>query len=139
MAYFGPADRARDYFIKMGYTPANRQTTADFLVAVTDPNARIPRADIVTQPRTSEEFAKYFWKSSMGQLNRKEIERYKRTFVGSSERATAYKLSAEQERAKSARKRSPYTISVPMQVRAVMRRRIQILRGNSAVLAITFG
>lgn len=33
MAYFGPADRARQYFIDMGYEPANRQTTADFLVA----------------------------------------------------------------------------------------------------------
>ena len=33
MAYFGPADRARQYFIDMGYEPANRQTTADFLVS----------------------------------------------------------------------------------------------------------
>ena len=33
MAYFGPANRARQYFIDMGFEPANRQTTADFLVA----------------------------------------------------------------------------------------------------------
>ena len=33
MAYFGPAKRARQYFIDMGYEPAHRQTTADFLVA----------------------------------------------------------------------------------------------------------
>jgi ABC-type multidrug transport system ATPase subunit len=33
MAYFGPANQAREYFIEMGYEPANRQTTADFLVA----------------------------------------------------------------------------------------------------------
>lgn len=33
MAYFGPANKARQYFIDMGYQPANRQTTADFLVA----------------------------------------------------------------------------------------------------------
>ena len=32
MAYFGPANRARQYSIDMGYQPANRQTTADFLV-----------------------------------------------------------------------------------------------------------
>ena len=31
--YFGPANQARQYFIDMGYEPANRQTTADFLVA----------------------------------------------------------------------------------------------------------
>ena len=33
--YFGPANQARQYFIDMGYEPANRQTTADFLVAGT--------------------------------------------------------------------------------------------------------
>ena len=33
MAYFGSTKKARDYFIEMGYEPANRQTTADFLVA----------------------------------------------------------------------------------------------------------
>ncbi len=33
MVYFGRADRARQYFIDLGYEPAHRQTTADFLVA----------------------------------------------------------------------------------------------------------
>ena len=33
MVYFGSANSARQYFIDMGYEPANRQTTADFLVA----------------------------------------------------------------------------------------------------------
>jgi ATP-binding cassette, subfamily G (WHITE), member 2, SNQ2 len=33
MAYFGPANKARQYFMDLGYEPANRQTTADFLVA----------------------------------------------------------------------------------------------------------
>ena len=32
MAYYGPANRARQYFIDLGYEPAHRQTTADFLV-----------------------------------------------------------------------------------------------------------
>ncbi|KAG8755116.1 hypothetical protein FRC11_006250 [Ceratobasidium sp. 423] len=42
--YFGSAERARQYFIDMGWEPAPRQTTSDFLVAVTDPLARTPRA-----------------------------------------------------------------------------------------------
>jgi ATP-binding cassette subfamily G (WHITE) protein 2 (SNQ2) len=33
MAYFGLADHARQYFIDLGFEPAHRQTTADFLVA----------------------------------------------------------------------------------------------------------
>jgi ATP-binding cassette, subfamily G (WHITE), member 2, SNQ2 len=33
MAYFGRADQARQYFIDLGYEPAHRQTTADFIVS----------------------------------------------------------------------------------------------------------
>jgi ATP-binding cassette subfamily G (WHITE) protein 2 (SNQ2) len=33
MAYFGRADQARQYFIDLGFEPAHRQTTPDFLVA----------------------------------------------------------------------------------------------------------
>ena len=42
----------------------------------------------------------------------------------------SYKRSARAERAKNTRKGSPYTITIPMQVRAVMTRRVQILRGD---------
>jgi len=33
MVYFGDADKARQYFIDLGFEPAHRQTTPDFLVA----------------------------------------------------------------------------------------------------------
>ena len=33
MVYFGSIREARQYFIDMGYEPASRQTTADYLVA----------------------------------------------------------------------------------------------------------
>jgi hypothetical protein len=33
MAYFGRADQARQYFIDLGFEPAHRQTTSDFLVS----------------------------------------------------------------------------------------------------------
>src|SRR5260370_11207022 len=64
MTYFGRADQARQYFLDLGFEPAHRQTTADFLVAgmlisyavfclkkknycylVTDPTARIVHED----------------------------------------------------------------------------------------------
>ncbi|KAJ7599840.1 hypothetical protein C8J56DRAFT_999572 [Mycena floridula] len=92
MAYYGPASEARSYFIDMGYEPANRQTTADFLVAVTDPNARIPRK--------------------------------------------SYRDSVWLEHAKHARPGSSYTISIPMQARAVMTRRLQMLWGNMLVTSL---
>ena len=58
MIYYGAASEARQYFIDMGYEPKNRQTTADFLVAVTDPNGRTVREGCEgSVPRTPEEFA----------------------------------------------------------------------------------
>lgn len=41
--YFGPAEQGKDYFVRMGWVCPSRQTTAEFLTAVTDPNGRTPR------------------------------------------------------------------------------------------------
>jgi ATP-binding cassette, subfamily G (WHITE), member 2, SNQ2 len=130
MAYYGPADQARQYFIDMGYEPANRQTTADFLVAVTDSFGRIERPNVLSIPRTAQDFADYFRKSNIGQANREDMESYRAEFVGQEKRASTYIESVRAEHSQHTRKKSPYTISIPMQIRAVMVRRVQILLGN---------
>ena len=135
MAYFGPANEARQYFIDLGYEPANRQTTADFLVAVTDPNARIARQLHFPIPRKASEFAASFLLSTTGQNNKKEISTYREIFLGNTEKAEAYKRSAWAEHAKRARRASPYILSLAMQTSAVVIRRWQIFRG---AMTITF-
>ncbi|KXN88770.1 Brefeldin A resistance protein [Leucoagaricus sp. SymC.cos] len=130
MAYFGPADRARQYFVDMGYEPVNRQTTADFLVAVTDPNGRTIRPGVIRPPQTATEFADYFKNSELGKLNRREIAEYTAEYVGKPDRAKGYKQSAREEIAKRSTKKSPYLLSILQQIRAVMIRRVQILRGS---------
>lgn len=133
MAYFGPADKARQYFIDMGYQPANRQTTADFLVTVTDPFGRVERPRREGEgpiPRTAEEFAAHFKKSALGEANVADMDSYRAEFVGKPKRASMYIESVKAEHAKNTRRKSPYTISIPMQVRAVMARRAQILWGS---------
>ncbi|OSD01072.1 pleiotropic drug resistance ABC transporter [Trametes coccinea BRFM310] len=135
--YFGPADQARQYFIDMGYEPANRQTTADFLVAVTDPNGRIVRKGYESRvPRTADEFVEYFRRSEISRWNEDDIASYRAEFVGKPERVTAYRQSAKAEYANHARRKSPYIVSIPMQARALMRRRVQIIRGGMAAQVI---
>ena len=150
MIYFGPADQARQYFIDMGYEPANRQTTADFLVAVTDPLGRKPRENYDSSssrplPQTAAEFETYYRNSELRRLNREDLDAYKRDFM-QGDRTLAFRESATAEHARHTRKgvsrlvahiiershplKSPYTISIPMQVRIVMLRRAQIIRGN---------
>lgn len=130
MAYYGPANEARSYFIDMGYEPANRQTTADFLVAVTDPNGRIPRSDALHLPRTAAEFVTYFQASSVSKWNKAEIQCFKAERVGKADMVQSYKESAREDHSKHTRLGSAHLTSLPMQARAVMIRRIQILRGN---------
>lgn len=139
MAYFGPASEAKDYFINMGYEMKNRQTTADFLTGVTDPLARIPRAIGLGDrpiPRTAEEFAQAFKACSFGEANRAEIQQFRAEFLGSNSSALAYRESAQAEHANHTRKRSPYVVSLPMQARAVVVRRWQMLKGDWLVTAL---
>ncbi|KAF5350668.1 hypothetical protein D9756_008520 [Leucocoprinus leucothites] len=153
MAYFGPASQARQYFIDMGYQPANRQTTPDFLVSVTDPEGRRERkfegeseseASGSTRengsermsltrrpiPRTAAEFAEYYKHSKVREGNLQDIEDYKENFVGKHGLEESYRESSRAEHARHTRKKSPYIISLPMQVKIVMLRRIQIIKGN---------
>jgi len=137
MAYFGRADQARQYFIDMSYEPADRQTTADFLVAVTDPKSRTPRAEAVPPPpRNAAEFEAHYQKSDIKQQNLEDMAAYRREFVGQPTRVSAYRQSAWAEYAHHARITSSYTISIPMQARAVMKRRVLILKGSWGTQAI---
>ncbi|KAG0700795.1 ABC-2 type transporter-domain-containing protein [Suillus ampliporus] len=137
MAYFGPAKAARQYFIDMGYEPQNRQTTADFLVAVTDPIGRNIRSGFEgIVPRTAKEMAAHFKASQLGHSNRQAIDEYRALHVGKPDHKDAYRMSAIMEHSRHAPKGNSYTISIPMQVRAVMVRRMQIIKGDLSAQVI---
>ncbi|KAI9433540.1 CDR ABC transporter-domain-containing protein [Lactarius indigo] len=116
MAYFGRADQARQYFIDLGFEPAHhRQTTSDFLAAVTDPLACMVREDFKGPvPQTATEFGSAFLASEASVANRMDMDAYFKGFVGHPERALAYKESAMAEHATTQHKGKPYTISIPM-------------------------
>src|SRR6266571_7946993 len=118
MAYFGRADKARQYFIDLGFEPAHRQTTPDFLVSgvfacffffslnipsfslVTDPIARMVHEDFKGPvPQTAAEFASAFLASGASVANRIDMDAYFKEFVGRPERALAYRQSAMAEHA----------------------------------------
>lgn len=115
MAYFGPASAARQYFIDMGYEPANRQTTPDFLVSVTDPDGRrvrnpgeetnegSPSAEKVV-PKTAVEFAEYYRKSGVREENLRDMEEYKNDFVGKQELKRRYRESSRAEHSQHTRR-----------------------------------
>ena len=109
------------------------------LVAVTDPKGRVTRPGFTNVPRTATEFAEHFKKSALADENRNDMTGYEQDVVSHPERARAYRDNARAEHAAHFRKGSPYTISLPMQIRGVMLRRVQILRGNMLPLIIQIG
>ncbi|KAG0701458.1 ABC-2 type transporter-domain-containing protein [Suillus ampliporus] len=134
MAYFGSAKSAKDYFIDLGFEPQNRQTTPDFLVAVTDPNGRKIRPGYESLvPRTSDEFASRFVDSDIGRQNQKTIEHHHEYCVGNDEQKQAYLSSVAAERAGTS---TAYMTSIPQQVKAVMKRRLQVIVGNKFELFV---
>ncbi|KAF5864492.1 hypothetical protein ETB97_007597 [Aspergillus alliaceus] len=116
--YFGPCDEAKDYFSGMGWHCPPRQTTGDFLTAVTNPQERQARVGMESKvPRTPDEFEKY-WKNSpqYAELQR-EIDQYHQEFPLGGEAEQAFGEMKRVKQAKHVRPESPYIISIPMQIK----------------------
>lgn len=73
---------------------------------MTDPHGRIPREGFTNAPRTASEFAEYYLKSPISDMNREDMASFKDANVGLPDRADAYKESALAEHAKNTREKS---------------------------------
>ncbi|KAG1748265.1 ABC-2 type transporter-domain-containing protein [Suillus paluster] len=134
MAYFGSTKSAKDYFIDIGFEPQNRQTTPDFLVAVTDPNGRKIRPGYESfVPQTSEELASRFRTSDLGRQNQKTIEQYREHCVGNDDSKQAYLSSVAAEHTNTS---TAYMTSIPQQIKSVMKRRLQVIIGDKFELFV---
>ncbi|RCK65837.1 Multidrug resistance protein CDR1 [Candida viswanathii] len=135
--FFGKADRAKEYFINMGYKCLQRQTTADYLTSLTNPAEREPLPGYENRvPRTPQEFEAY-WKSSpeyaalvqdidghlaeCEKLNTKQV----------------YHNSHVARQSKHIRPSSPYTVSFFMQVRYLVARNFIRMKGDPSIAILS--
>lgn len=128
--YFGPVQDAQAYFEKMGYKRPPRQTTAEFLTAVTDPLGRESFPGYEDKvPKTADEFEAYWKASPEYQKLKEEIAEYKQGF---SREETKHLLteSIEQEKQRGQRVGSLYTVNILEQFRLNFRRAGQNLWGS---------
>jgi ABC-type multidrug transport system ATPase subunit len=136
--YFGRADEAKSYFERMGWVCPTRQTTADFLTAVTNPMERIPREGMENKvPKTAEEFEAYWKASPEFQRLQAEIDAQHRDAPADGDRSPLTKLRNDKShmQSKHVRPGSSYIISIPMQVSlATTRAYRRIWNDKSAVL-----
>ncbi|KAK9721874.1 ATP-binding cassette transporter snq2 [Basidiobolus ranarum] len=132
--YFGPAQKAREYFQNLGFQDSPRQTTSDFLTAVTDPYERkiIPGMEDVI-PKNSLELEKAYKDSALYQtmvLEQAEYEQY----IVQNHPEKLFRDHVSESKQKHVPKKSPYTTTYLQQVRALTIRQFQLTFGDRAAL-----
>ncbi|RDW88005.1 putative ABC1 transport protein [Coleophoma cylindrospora] len=126
--YFGPCEDAKQYFIDMGWECPPRQTTGDFLTSVTNPTERKERQGFEKKvPRTPQEFEKYWKESPNYKAVMQEIEGHEEEFPMGGKTLEDFQASRRGMQAKHVRPESPYTVSIPMQVKYCTKRAYQRL------------
>lgn len=128
--YFGPANAARQYFIDLGFDCPTRQTTADFLTAVTDPHERKARTGFEGRiPHTPKQFEEAFKTSAFYTTVEKQRVEYQDS-VSERNPISHFKEAAKQVKQKHVSVKNPYTISFVGQVKALTIRQVQLTRGD---------
>jgi ATP-binding cassette subfamily G (WHITE) protein 2 (PDR) len=127
--YFGPASKAKEYFVNLGFECPSRQTTPDFLTSMTFPAERITRIGS-NPPRTPDEFAEA-WKGSAAYRSLQvEIAEYKALHPIDGQDADAYRKLKKSHQAKGQRLRSPYTLTYIQQVQLCVWRAYRRLKAD---------
>ncbi|KAF2185154.1 hypothetical protein K469DRAFT_739172 [Zopfia rhizophila CBS 207.26] len=120
----GPANEAKQYFIDLGFRCPERQTTADFLTAVTDATERQFREGYeASAPKTLEELEATFKKS----------ENYRRVV-----RDIQYYKTVHESKSKTVPKKSSFTIGSFRQVLACTRKELWLTWGDKTTLITKF-
>lgn len=134
--YQGPAREAKQYFIDLGFHCPERQTTADFLTAVTDPTERQFREGYEDRaPKTPEDLEKAFRQSEAYKRALREIDEYEHELaISEYKQAKDFEDAVQEFKSKTVRKKSPYTVSFFQQVLACTKREFWLTWGDKTTL-----
>lgn len=133
--FFGPTGVAKQYFETMGWYCPPRQTTGDFLTSVTNPQERKARQGFERKvPRTPDEFEAYWKQSQEHAACIREIREHESTT--GEDVLNNMREAKKGMQSKHLRPKSPYVISVWMQVRLCTKRAYQRI-WNDKVSTIT--
>ncbi|KAK6455694.1 multidrug resistance protein [Scheffersomyces xylosifermentans] len=131
--FFGKADKAKEYFINMGWECPQRQTTADFLTSLTNPAERIPLKGYENRvPQTAKEFEQYWRNSPEYKELIDEIEQHFHDVEANNVKEEYHEAHVAKQ-SKHLSPGSPYTVSFFMQVRYIMGRNFLRLKGDPSI------
>lgn len=138
--FSGPARDAKQYFIDLGYHCPDRQTTPDFLTALTDPVERhFQEGYEKSAPRGSVELEKAFKESEYHKRVLEDVADYTRSLDDSDWADTKeFAQSTQDQKSKTVMKKSSYTVSFVRQVYACVLRELWLIWGDKATLYTKF-
>ncbi|KAH8880464.1 hypothetical protein GQ53DRAFT_669719 [Thozetella sp. PMI_491] len=132
--FFGHANKAKQYFIDLGFECPARQTTPDFLTSMTSPSERIVRPGFEARvPRTPDDFAAAWRSSAEFAALQAEIEQYKIDHPINGPDTEAFRASKHAQQARGQRKKSPYILTYPQQIQLCLWRGWKRLTGDPSV------
>lgn len=134
--FCGPAGKAKQYFIDLGFECPERQTTADFLTAVTDPNERRFRPGFEKMaPKTPEDLEKAFRNSKHYQELLEDVASYKKSLGETNyQDAKRFEQAVHESKSKHVSDKSPYTVSFFNQVMVSTKREAWLLFADKTTL-----
>ncbi|SPO02034.1 probable ATP-binding multidrug cassette transport protein [Cephalotrichum gorgonifer] len=134
--FSGPANKAKQYFIDLGFECPERQTTADFLTAVTDPVERRFRPGFEkTAPRTAEDLERAFRESPNYQELLQDVASYEESLRATGdENAKLFEQAVQESKSKRVSESSSYTVSFFRQVMISFKREGWLLLADRASL-----
>jgi ABC-type multidrug transport system ATPase subunit len=136
--FFGTLPDSKRYFEDMGFECRPHQTTADFLTAITDPTARRAKPGWEDRvPRAPEDFVKLWQSSPEYSKLRADIQDYHREFSDSNAAIANYEAYHSAIKSKRQRPGSIYTVDLPTQFSANLKRAFRRFIGDRAFLGAT--
>lgn len=136
----GPTNEAKKYFFDLGFKAPERQTTADFLTAVTDPGERQFREGYEkSAPKTPEDLEATFrqsenYKRVLQEVNAYEEELKRTDYIDARE----FEGAVQEGKSKRVSDKSPYTVSFFRQVLACTQRELWLTWGDKTTLITKF-
>ena len=139
--YFGPASEARAYFEGLGFKEKPRQTTPDYLVAITDPYEREYKDEYGPHnaPHNTESLVSAFENSSHAKALQFEMESYRENVKNQKETYQDFQQAHLEAKRSGSTKSSVYTSPLFLQIWVLMRRQTLIKWQDKFQLGVSWG
>ncbi|KAL6901095.1 pleiotropic drug resistance protein [Trichoderma evansii] len=132
--YFGPAEKAKQYFLDLGFDCPDRWTTADFLTSVSDQHERSIRSGWENRiPRSPDEFFDAYRQSDVCRENLADMDSFEEEVRRKAEEREAAAAQSKKQ------VENNYTLAFHQQVIALTKRQFLIMIGDKTSIVGKWG